>query len=92
VLWNGVNITATFADQALEPDVEHICIAILILEGVASEIASANWDGLVEKAVERLTGGTPRSGRLRPTRRSARAGAQGPVVQIPRLRDQGQWG
>jgi SIR2-like domain len=59
VLWNGVSITATFADPALEPDVEHICIAILILEGVASEIASANWDGLIEKAVEGLTGGTP---------------------------------
>ena len=54
-----MNITATFADPALEPDVEHICIAILILEGVASEIASANWDGLVEKAVEMLTAGAP---------------------------------
>lgn len=59
VLWNGVDIASTFADAGLEPDVEHICIAILLLEGVSSDIASANWDGLVEKAVDMLTGGIP---------------------------------
>ena len=59
VLWNGVDIASTFADAGLEPDVEHICIAILLLEGVSSDIASANWDGLVEKAVDTLTGGAP---------------------------------
>ncbi len=59
VLWDGVDIVATFADPGLEPDVEHLCIAILILEGVSSDIASANWDGLVEKAVNVLTTGQP---------------------------------
>lgn len=59
VLWNGVDIASTFADPAIEPDVEHLCIATLILEGVSSDIASANWDGLVEKAVDTLTGGQP---------------------------------
>lgn len=59
VLWNGVDIGSTFADSNLEPDVEHYCIAILLLEGVSSDIASANWDGLVEKAVDALTGGVP---------------------------------
>lgn len=59
VLWNGVDIASTFANPALEPDVEHICIAILLLEGVSSDIVSANWDGLVEKAVDTLTAGTP---------------------------------
>jgi hypothetical protein len=33
---------------------EHLCIGILALEGVVSEIASANWDGLLEAAVEEL--------------------------------------
>ena len=48
---------ARYADPALRPDTEHLCIAaILALEGVASEIASANWDGLVERAVEFLHG------------------------------------
>ncbi|MGE3703382.1 MAG: SIR2 family protein [Hyphomicrobiaceae bacterium] len=55
VLWNGVDIPSTFAALDLEPDVEHLCIAILLLEGVSSDIASANWDGLVEKAVDTLT-------------------------------------
>jgi hypothetical protein len=32
---------------------------MLLLEGVSSDIASANWDGLVEKAVDALTGGVP---------------------------------
>lgn len=59
ILWSGVNIVATFADPNIEPDVEHLCIGILILEGVSSDIASANWDGLVEKAVDVLTTGEP---------------------------------
>lgn len=59
VHWEGVDIVSTFADPAIEPDVEHLCIAVLILEGVSSEIASANWDGLVEKAVDQLTMGQP---------------------------------
>ncbi len=59
VLWGGVDIVATFANPAVEPDVEHFCIGILILEGVSSDIASANWDGLIEKAVDVLTKGQP---------------------------------
>lgn len=55
VLWDGVDVPKTFADPSIEPDAEHICVGILILEGVLSDIASANWDGLVEKAVEGLT-------------------------------------
>lgn len=31
-------------------------MGILVLEGSASSIATANWDGLVEKAVAELTG------------------------------------
>lgn len=59
LLWEGVDVVSTFANPSIEPDVEHICIAILILEGVASDIASANWDGLIEKAVASLAGGQP---------------------------------
>lgn len=59
LLWNGVDVVSTFANPAIEPDVEHLCIAILILEGVLSNIASANWDGLVEKGVDTLTMGQP---------------------------------
>jgi hypothetical protein len=59
LLWNAVDVVSTFANPHIEPDVEHICIAILVLEGVASDIASANWDGLIERAVNLLAPGYP---------------------------------
>jgi len=54
LLWDGMEIVRTFADPNIEPDVEHFCIAMLVLEGVSSDIASANWDGLIEKATNLL--------------------------------------
>jgi hypothetical protein len=57
LVWDAVDVRGTYGSPVLEPDVEHICIAALSLEGVVSEIASANWDGLVEKAVHQLTDG-----------------------------------
>ena len=59
LLWCGAKVVDKFADTSIGPDVEHLCIAILALEGVASDIVSANWDGLVEKAVDTLTNGEP---------------------------------
>jgi hypothetical protein len=58
LLWNGVRVTDSFADPAIEPDAEHLCIAMLAQEGVLPEILSANWDGLIEKAALQLSGGT----------------------------------
>lgn len=60
LLWEGVGVSTTFANPAIEPDVEHLCMGILVLEGSASSIATANWDGLVEKAIDELTGGVPK--------------------------------
>jgi hypothetical protein len=54
LLWDGVNVIETYATKADRPDVEHFCVAILIAEGVAPHIATANWDGLVETAIEEL--------------------------------------
>jgi SIR2-like domain len=54
LLWDAIDIARTFADPNTEPDVEHLCIAILVLEGLTSDIASANWDGLIEKATNSL--------------------------------------
>jgi hypothetical protein len=56
LLWEAVDVCGTFANPAATPDAEHICIAILALEGVASDIASANWDGLIEMATGQLAG------------------------------------
>jgi hypothetical protein len=55
LLWDAVDVQANFASVHAVPDCEHLCIAILILEGVLEDIASANWDGLIEAAVEELT-------------------------------------
>ena len=56
LLWEAVDVRAAYADDALSPDAEHLCLAILILEGVIPVMASANWDGLIEKALHRLNG------------------------------------
>jgi hypothetical protein len=55
LLWEGVKPAETYGNPTL-PDAEHICLAILGLEGVVSVMASANWDGLVEAAMKQLTG------------------------------------
>lgn len=59
LLWEAVDVPNTYGDPANEPDIEHLCIATLIAEGVASEIVSANWDGLIEKAMVELVGTAP---------------------------------
>jgi hypothetical protein len=58
LLWDAVNLRATFAAADAEPDCEHLCLGILAIEGVAPDVASANWDGLIEIAVAQLTGGS----------------------------------
>ena len=59
LLWTVIDVGATFADPAMVPDVEHLCLAALSLEGTATEMLSANWDPLVERAVDALTDGNP---------------------------------
>jgi hypothetical protein len=58
ILWDAINIRQAFKHPA-PPAAEHLCIAILILEGAVQAIASANWDGFIEAAVERLSNGVP---------------------------------
>jgi hypothetical protein len=56
ILWEAVDVRAAFSNPP-PPGCAHISIAILVLEGVLREIASANWDGFIEAAVETLAGG-----------------------------------
>jgi hypothetical protein len=49
--WEAVDVVRTFGQNEIQPDCEHICLAVLALEGVLPEIASANWDGLIEAAI-----------------------------------------
>jgi SIR2-like domain len=54
LLWDGVDPATTYG-TGLDPDAEHLCLAILGLEGVIEVMASANWDGLIEAAMREIT-------------------------------------
>lgn len=56
LVWTGLDVPTTYGSAGLEPDVEHYCVAVLMLEGVVRSAPTTNWDGLVEVAMERLTG------------------------------------
>ncbi|WP_229007344.1 SIR2 family protein [Methylophilus sp. Leaf408] len=66
LVWAGIDVASTYANPSTRPDAEHLCLALLVSEGVASSIASANWDDLVEKAVSELSNGTALSVVVRP--------------------------
>ncbi len=59
MLWDAVDVGNAYGDEALEPDVEHVCLAVLLLEGSMPIAVSANWDGLIEAAMEQLTAASP---------------------------------
>lgn len=52
LLWDVLEFAATFAAQ--KPDAEHLAVGMLVLEGVVSDLATANWDGLLEEAMVEL--------------------------------------
>ena len=54
LVWNVLDVPETYGSPDIEPDVEHYCIALLMLEGLVDSAVTANWDGLVEKALGRL--------------------------------------
>lgn len=62
LVWNGVGVVSRYADPATTPGPEHLGLAALVAEGVASDCVSANWDDLIEKAMRLLDG--PGSGVL----------------------------
>lgn len=59
LIWEVVDVPSTYAKNDLKPDCEHICVAILALEGLLGNVATANWDGLIEKAIVELADDTP---------------------------------
>lgn len=52
LLWVGLDFPHTFGAQ--HADAEHLAIGMLALEGVVTELATANWDGLLEAAMQEL--------------------------------------
>ena len=59
LLWDVLDAANVYSDPAIEPDAEHLCLAALAIEGVASEMPTANWDPLLERAVAILAGNRP---------------------------------
>ena len=57
LVWTGLDVPHVYGAPDLEPDVEHYCIAVLMLEGLASSAVTANWDGLLEMALRELAPG-----------------------------------
>lgn len=60
LVWTGLDVPTTYGAPGMEPSVEHLCVAILMLEGVVRSAPTTNWDGLVEAAMERLAGDADR--------------------------------
>ena len=56
LVWSGIDVVGRYADPATMPGPEHLGLAALVMEGVASECASANWDNLIEKAIAIVDG------------------------------------
>lgn len=54
LVWTGLDVPGTYADPTKMPDVEHYCIVVLLLEGAVTTAITANWDGLIEKALAEL--------------------------------------
>ncbi|CAD6010292.1 SIR2_2 domain-containing protein [Agreia sp. COWG] len=57
LLWDVLKVPQSYGAGVADPDLEHYCLAVLMMEGVAPEIVTANWDGLIEMAVEELAPG-----------------------------------
>ena len=51
LLWVAMDVRETYGSPDRNPGLDHHLLALLILEGLVPELASGNWDGLIEKAV-----------------------------------------
>jgi hypothetical protein len=54
LLWEGVDVRTEYGACA-KPDCEHVAFAMLVLEGVAGDAPTPNWDGLIEVAIDELS-------------------------------------
>jgi hypothetical protein len=52
LFWDVLKLQELYGDRSVQPDAEHKFLALLALEGVVSELVSANWDPLIELAAQ----------------------------------------
>lgn len=55
LLIDGAGLPELYGDAALQPGPTHLILAMLISEGCATQFASGNWDGLIEKALSEIS-------------------------------------
>jgi SIR2-like domain len=55
VLWTAASLCFNYARAGMSPDVTHLLLGMLVLEGVAPFLVTSNWDALIEAAVARLS-------------------------------------
>lgn len=48
--WDILHLDQIYGNDGVDPDAEHILLAVLSAEGVFKELVTTNWDGLIEKA------------------------------------------
>jgi hypothetical protein len=61
IRWDLLKLDELYGNPAISPDAEHRFVALLIEEGVVSELVTTNWDALVEIAHEKCRAGKPPS-------------------------------
>lgn len=59
LVWNAIDVVERYGDPSITPGPEHLGLAALIAEGAASDTVSANWDPLIERALDLVAGSTP---------------------------------
>jgi len=55
LLWDAVDVRDTYG-RGIDPDCEHLCVGMLVLEGAMTEATTPNWDGLIEAGIKELAG------------------------------------
>ena len=55
ILWTAAELCSSYANSATPPDVTHLLLGMLVLEGVAPVLVTSNWDALIELAIANLS-------------------------------------
>ncbi len=59
ITWDLLKLQEIYGDPTKKPDAEHRFIALLVEEGLISELLTTNWDALIELAHEECRGSKP---------------------------------
>lgn len=53
--WDILDLIKVYSDPKIEPDAEHLFIALLLREQIWDQCVTTNWDPLIERAYEKIT-------------------------------------